>query len=105
VLVGISYLYNRRRTHHSVERPQPPTSLSKHQTSQNVSGPNDTSPALSNIRFSIRSKAVNEEKSRETTSDKTNAYVFYFSNDCFASLSQSYDDPFRTFLDVAFVAP
>ena len=44
-------------------------------------------------------------KGREKASDRTNAHAFCFSSDYFSFLSQSYDDPYRTFLDVAYVTP
>ena len=55
--------------------------------------------------LSIRPKAVYEVKGREKASDSINAYAFYFSNDCYVSLNQSYDDPYRTFWDVAYMTP
>jgi hypothetical protein len=47
--------------------------------------------------LSIRPKAVNEVKGREKASDSINAYVFYFSNDYYVSLSRFFYGPYRTF--------
>ena len=55
--------------------------------------------------LSIRPKAVNEVKGREKASDSINAYVFYFSNDYYVSLSRFFYDPYRISWDVAFVTP